>query len=57
MTGEYNKAIVAFLGGVVTLVAAFGIDVSWASPELISGVGSFLTAILVWLIPNAKPAA
>jgi len=56
MSSTYNKAIVAFLGGVVTLVAAFGIDVSWASPELISGVGSFLTAVLVWLVPN-KPAA
>jgi len=56
MGSSYNKAIVAILGGVVTFVAAFGIDVSWATPELISGAGSFLTAVLVWLVPN-KPAA
>ena len=52
MVTGFDKAIVAFLGGVVTLVAAFGVDVSWATPELISGVGSFLTAVLVYLIPN-----
>jgi len=54
---EYNKAIVAILGGAVTLVAAFGLNVDWATPELISGIGSFITAVLVWAVPNKKPAA
>ncbi len=57
MNTEYNKAVVAILGGAVTLVAAFGLNVDWATPELISGIGSFITAVLVWAVPNKKPAA
>ena len=48
----YNKAIVAFLGAAVTLAAAFGVSVDWATPELISGVGGLITAVLVYLVPN-----
>lgn len=55
---EVNKAIVAILGGVVTVAGiVFGADVSWATPELIAAVGSVLTSFLVWRIPNVSPSA
>lgn len=46
---KYNKAIMAILGGVATLGGLLGLDVD---PELISGAGSLLTALLVWWVPN-----
>ena len=50
--GNYSKAIVAFLGAAATLAAAFGLNVDWATPELISGVGGLITAVLVYIVPN-----
>lgn len=56
MNTEFNKAIVALLGAVVTIAATFGMKVDWATPEIISAVGGALTALLVYLVPNkAKP--
>lgn len=49
---QYNKAIVAFLGAMVTLAATFGLTVDWATPEVIQAAGGIVTAILVWAIPN-----
>lgn len=55
MNTTVNKAVVAILGGVVTLAATAGLDLSWASDGLIQGVGTMVTAFLVWLIPNSDP--
>lgn len=52
MVTGFDKAIVAFLGAALTLAAAFGVNVDWATPELISGVGGLITAVLVYLVPN-----
>lgn len=49
---KYDKAIVAFLGALVTLLATFGLELSWASEELIAAVGSVISTALVYLIPN-----
>lgn len=49
---QYNKAIVAFLGAMVTIAATFGLTVDWATPEVIQAAGGIVTAILVWAIPN-----
>lgn len=54
---QYNKAIVAFLGSLVTLLAAFGIDLPWATPEMVSAVGGVVTTFLVWLVPNKQPTS
>lgn len=52
MITSIDKAIVALLGSVLSIVAAFGVDVTWASDGLIASVGAVLTAVLVWLVPN-----
>jgi len=56
MNTTINKAVVAVLGGIVTLVGViFGVDIaSWATPEVVSAVGGLLTAVLVWAIPNKE---
>jgi len=54
MNTTVNKAVVALLGSIVTLVSMFGVNVDWASPELIGAIGSIITAGLVYLVPNKK---
>jgi hypothetical protein len=54
MFTSVDKAIVALLGGLLTLFAAFGIDVAWAKPEVIQAVGALLTTFFVWAVPNKK---
>jgi len=49
-----NKAIVAVIGGIVTLLAQFGVDVSFLTEPLIGAIGATLTAFFVWLIPNKE---
>jgi purine-cytosine permease-like protein len=54
---HYSKAIVAFLTGVVSIVAIWWPPVaSVVSPEILTSVAAILTPLLVYLIPN-KPAA
>lgn len=58
MNTEFNKAVVALLGSILTIAATFGLKVDWATPEMISGIGGLITALLVYLVPNkAKPSA
>ena len=48
--GEMSKAIMAVLGGIAMLVAQFtGIEVS---PAIITAVGTVITTILVYAVPN-----
>lgn len=54
MFTSVDKAIVAVLGGVLTVVAEFGVDTSWATEGLVSGVGSMLTALMVYFVPNKE---
>lgn len=49
---KYNKAIVAILGGAVTLLAAFGIITEDMGKEMIEVAAPILTAFLVYFIPN-----
>jgi hypothetical protein len=57
MYTSIDKALVALAGAVVYLLTAlFGVNVSWLSPEMIQNGVTFLTPLLVWLVPN-KPAA
>ena len=56
MITTFDKAIVALLGGVLSIAAAFGLSVDWATPELIGTIGSVITGILTFLIPNKVKA-
>jgi len=48
-----TKAIVAIVTGVGTILAtAFSVNMEWLSPELTVTIGSAVTALLVWLVPN-----
>lgn len=48
----YNKAIVAALGLLVTILAPF-VSMDWASPLLVQSIGGLVTTFLVLRIPNA----
>lgn len=57
MFTSIDKALVALIGAVVYLASSlFGISFSWLTPELIQDGVTFITPILVWLIPNKRPA-
>lgn len=47
-----NKAIVAFLSSAAALLASFGLDVTWLTPERIMAIATIVTPALVYLIPN-----
>ena len=56
MITTFDKAIVALIGAVLSILAAFGISVDWATPEMIGIAGSVLTGVLTWAIPNKAKA-
>jgi len=50
-----GKALAAIIGGVATVAATiFSINMDWLSPELTVTIGSALSALLVYFVPN-KP--
>ena len=52
-TTTMNKAFTAIITGFATVVATyFSTDMGWLSPELTTTIGSALTALMVWLVPN-----
>lgn len=53
MNTTINKAIVAILGGLLTVLATFGLDLD-ISDELLSGSGAVLTGVLVYFVPNKE---
>ena len=48
---KYNKAIVGVLSSLVTLLAMFGLDFE-VSQELIGAVGTVITGVVVYFVPN-----
>ena len=53
--GGYSKAITAIVGGVITLLANFGVDVGPGILNMINALVPMATAVLVYLIPNKAP--
>lgn len=54
MNSTINKAVVAVLSGVLTLIGEFGVQPEWANEGFISAAGTMITAGLVWLVPNKE---
>lgn len=54
MFSSMDKAIAAIIGAALTLAAQFGLNVEWATPELITTIGGVVTALLVYVIPNRQ---
>ena len=49
---NYSKAIGAFLTGLVGLLAQFGIDAEWLTPETVSAVTMIISTVLVYTLKN-----
>jgi len=57
MFTSVDKAIVAIISGFLTVATmVFGVDLN-LSPELIAAVGSVVSGILVYLVPNKEVPA
>ena len=57
MFTEIDKALVAAIMGILFIVQTFsGINFSWLSHDTVSTVIGLLTPVLVWAVPNKKPA-
>jgi len=57
MFTEIDKALVAAIMGILFIVQTFsGINLSWLSHDTVSTVIGLLTPVLVWAVPNKKPA-
>lgn len=48
----YNKAIVAILGGLVSLASALGLPIPEQINEILLATAPVITAVLVYFIPN-----
>lgn len=58
MFTSIDKALVALAGAIVYLASAlFGASWAWLTPELIQNAVTFVTPLLVWLVPNKTAAA
>lgn len=52
-----DKAIVAIIGGLLTVASmVFGMDLN-ISPEFIGAIGSVVSGVLVYLVPNKEPVS
>lgn len=52
-----DKALVAMVMGVLFIVQTYtGLNTSWISAETVSTIIGLITPVLVWAIPNKKPA-
>ena len=50
-----DKALVALIGALVYLASTFfGIEASWLTTDMIQNAVTFLTPVLVYLVPNKK---
>jgi hypothetical protein len=57
MFTSIDKALVALAGAIVYLASAlFGVSWAWLTPDLIQNAVTFVTPLLVWLVPNKQTA-
>lgn len=57
MFSTIDKALVAAVMGLLFIVQTYtGHDLGWIKPETVSTIIGILTPVLVWAIPNKKPA-
>jgi hypothetical protein len=57
MFTSIDKALVALAGAIVYLASAlFGVSWAWLTPDLIQNAVTFVTPLLVWLVPNKQVA-
>jgi hypothetical protein len=57
MFSSIDKAIVAAVMGLLFIIQTYtGFSLSWISQETVATIVGLLTPVLVWAIPNKKPA-
>lgn len=57
MFSSIDKAIVAAVMGILFIIQTYtGFSLSWISQETVATIVGLLTPVLVWAIPNKKPA-
>ena len=57
MFTQIDKALVAAIMGILFIVQTFsGINLSWLSHDTVATIIGLLTPVLVWAVPNKKPA-
>ena len=57
MFSSIDKALVALIMGLLFIIQTYtGFSTSWISAETVSTIVGLITPVLVWAIPNKKPA-
>lgn len=57
MFTSIDKALVAFIMGLLFILQTYtGFSTSWISQETVATIVGLITPVLVWAIPNKKPA-
>jgi hypothetical protein len=57
MFSSIDKAIVAAVMGILFIIQTYtGFSTSWISADAVATIVGLITPVLVWAIPNKKPA-
>lgn len=57
MFTSIDKALVAAIMGLLFIIQTYtGFDLGWIKPEAVSTIIGLLLPVLVWAVPNKKPA-
>jgi hypothetical protein len=57
MFSNIDKAIVAAVMGILFIIQTYtGFSTSWISADAVATIVGLITPVLVWAIPNKKPA-
>ena len=57
MFTSIDKALVAAIMGILFIVQTYsGINLAWLSHDTVATLIGLLTPVLVWAVPNKKPA-
>lgn len=56
MITSIDKALAALLGAIVYFLGLYDITLPWLTAEMQQQIAVALTPIVVWAVPNKKPA-
>jgi hypothetical protein len=57
MFTSIDKALTALIMGLLYIIQTYtGVSIGWLTPDAVATVIGLLTPVLVWAIPNKKPA-
>ena len=52
--GGLQKLVAVAVAQVATIAAQLGVNMDWATPEVISSIGGVITLVLLYFVPDKR---